>query len=213
MTVPRLVLDTSLFVNPAASRAFGANPTEAFIRFLEFARETDGVEYLMPPSAYAELMHFAEEARVPKALLNVLRLTPPRKHETKLPAIFLYTFVEDMRDRVDRGLRLAERHVREALQAAPPAASPAVPAEKGPRADAEIIGRLRESYRRMLREGTLDSRVDVDLLVLAYETGAFLATADLGAVEWANNLGITVVPHDRVKEFLDEHRRREKNVR
>lgn len=206
MTALRVVLDTSLFVNPAAAHVFGSNPTEAFTRFLELARDIPSVEFHMPPSAYAELMHFADESQIPKALLLIVHQTPPRKHETKVPGIFLYQLVEDTRDRVDRALRLAERHVREAIQMTPPPPR----TEKGPQADAEVIARLRESYRRIMREGTLDSRVDVDLLVLAYEQGALLATADLGVVAWAGNLGVSALPHDRIKDFLEERRSREK---
>ena len=112
-----LVLDTSVFVNPASSAAFGTSPTEALTHFLEIARGRDDVRFLVPPSIYVELMHFAEEAKIPKDLLVRLEQRAPRKHETRVPGMFLYTLVESMRERVDRGLRLAERHVREALQA------------------------------------------------------------------------------------------------
>ena len=207
MSSSSLVLDTSLFVNPAAARVFGATPTEAFTRFLELARETNGLEFLMPPTIYRELMHFAEENRVPKPLLLALRLQPPRKHETCIPAIFVYNLVDDARDRVDRGLRLSERHVREALQMEPPVKEPKGGGRTaGPRADAEAISRLRESYRRIMREGALDSRADVDLLILAYETNGLLASADQGVIDWATELGVAILPHDRLKEFLEQHR-------
>ena len=101
---------------------------------------------------------------------------------------------------MDRALRLAERTVRDALMETPPPA--AAPGEKGPRADAEWIGRLRESYRHIMREGMLDSRPDVDLLLLSYETGATLVSADFGVLDWARELGVETLPHDQLPAFL-----------
>src|SRR5581483_10179357 len=131
----RVVLDTSVFVNPASAAAFGPSPTAALTRFLEQARRIEGVEFLMPPSVYAELMHFAEEKSVPKDLLTTLRQQAPRRHETKVPGIFIYTLVDEIRDRIDRGLRLAERAVRDALYT--PAPPEPARGEKGPRPDAD----------------------------------------------------------------------------
>lgn len=199
----KVVLDTSLFVNPAAAHVFGNNPTSCLISFLEKARLSLGVEFLMPPSIYAELMHFAEENRIPKELLLVLHQTPPKKNEIKIPAIFIYELVESMRDRIDRGLRLAERHAREALMSPAPAQKTHGP---GPKPDSEMIGRLRESYRRIMREGSLDSKADVDLLLLAYESNAILISADQGVLLWAENLGITILPHDQLLAFLNSNK-------
>jgi len=196
----KLVLDTSIFVNPASAAAFGSSPTAALAAFLEQAKQAD-VELLMPPSIYAELMCFAEEAKISKALLLLIHRKPPKKHETRIPGVFIYSLVESMRDRVDRGLRLAERHVRESLQA--PAAQSAA-GDKPVRADAEAISRLRESYRRIMREGMLDSRADVDLLLLAYEVDGLLVSADQGVLSWAENLGISILSYDHLRDFLVE---------
>jgi RNA ligase partner protein len=201
MTAPRvLVLDTSLFVNPASSTAFGGSPTDAFTGFLRIAARLDGVDFLMPPSVYTELMHFAEEPKIPKDLLVRVRQQAPKKNETKVPGIFIHKLVDQMRDRTDRALRLAERTVRDALMETPPPA--AAPGDKGPRADAEWISRLRESYRRIAREGMLDSAADADLLLLSYETGGTLVSADLGVMAWAAELGVETLPYDQFPAFL-----------
>jgi RNA ligase partner protein len=198
-----LVLDTSVFVNPDSGRFFGTDPTSSFQSFLELAQAAASVEIMMPPSVYEELMHFAEEAKIPKKLLLAVHRKPPRKHEIKVPGVFLYQLVEEIRDRTDRGLRLAERVARESIQMTPPPA--AAPGQKGPRADAEVIARLRESYRRIMREGMLDSRADVDMLLLAYETGATLVSADVGVLVWAENLGISMLDFKHLRDFLLEH--------
>src|SRR5947209_7453729 len=133
----QIILDTSIFVNPDSGRYFGSDPTTALTKFLEMAQGTHDLEFMMPPSIYAELMHFAEETRIPKKLLLLIHKKPPKKHEIKIPGVFIYTLVEDMRDRVDRGLRLSERVVRETIQMPPPPSFE--PGHKGPRADAEVI--------------------------------------------------------------------------
>lgn len=194
------VIDTSVFVNPASGQAFGAGPTEALRAFLEMVRQMPAVEICMPPSIHAELMHFVEVDKIPSELLLGLHQKAPRRAELKVPGAFLFDLVEDMRDRVDRGLRLAERHVREALQTA--TQPPAAPGEKAVRPDAEAIGRLRETYRRIMREGALDSRADVDLLLLAYELDGTLVSADQGVVDWADRLGLRILPHSLLKEKL-----------
>jgi RNA ligase partner protein len=146
-------------------------------------------------------MHFADEKLIPKTLLTVVQQRPPKKHELRVPGIFLYTLVDEIRDRTDRGLRLAERHVREAFQAPVPSA-PAAPPNKPIRPDADAISRLRETYRRIMREGMLDSRADVDLLLLAYETSGTLVSADQGALQWANELGVSILPAEQLPSIL-----------
>lgn len=201
----QFVLDTSLFVNPASAQAFGSSPTGAFTNFLELAKKVEGVSFLMPPSIYSELMHFAEEKKISASLLSLIQQKPPKKHEIQVSGFFIYQLVESFRDRVDRGLRLAERHVREALQA-PEAAVPkekkAAPDEI--RADSKLISSLRESFRRMMREGMLDSKADVDLLLLAYETKATLVSADEGVLAWAENLGIEILPYEQLQPCLKD---------
>ena len=198
----QVILDTSVFVNPDSGKFFGSDPTSALNNFLEMAQNIPGYEFLMPPSIYSELMHFADEAKIPKKLLLLIHKRPPKKHEIKIPGVFIYTLVDDMRDRVDRGLRLSERVVRESILMPPPA--PPDPAHRGPRPDAEVIGRLRESYRRIMREGMLDSKADVDLLLLAYETDGLMVSADAGVLAWAENLGISIMAHEHLRDYLTE---------
>lgn len=202
------ILDTSVFVNPASAHQFGPNPTQAFHSFLKMAKEIPDVQFYMPPKIYSELMYFAEESKIPVDLLMVIKKQPPRKFEVKIPGIFIYSLVESMRDRIDRGLRLSERHVREALEKEPPKKEDRKNSARI-REDAEIISRLRESYRRIMREGLLDSKADVDLLLLAYELKANLVSADQGVLDWANDLGIKIFSYDHLLPFLKD---RQKNA-
>ncbi len=182
----RVVLDTSLFVNPDVRRSFAATPTEALEAFLFLAAQIHILEFYMPPSIFEELLHFVEKDRIPKDLLLILNQKPPKKHELKCPAFLLYELIEDIRERVNKGLRIAEKAVRSV-------------AEKSPD---EIIQDLRRKYREALREGIIDSKEDVDLLLLAMELDALLVTADQGLIKWAEKLGIKWLFPEKFKDYL-----------
>jgi len=182
----RVVLDTSLFVNPDARTSLGNTPTEALETFLFLAAQIHILEFYMPPSIFEELLHFVEKDKIPGDLLVILHQKPPKRHELKCPAFLLYELIDDMRERVNKGLRIAEKAVREA--------------EKK-KAD-EIIQDLRRKYREALREGIIDSKEDVDLLLLAMELDALLITADQGLIRWAEKLGIQWLFPEKFKDYL-----------
>ena len=66
----------------------------------------------------------------------------------------------------------------------------------------EIIQDLRRKYREALREGIIDSKEDVDLLLLAMELDALLVTADQGLIKWAEKLGIKWLFPEKFKDYL-----------
>jgi RNA ligase partner protein len=182
----RVVLDTSLFVNPDVRKSFGDTPTEALEGFLFLAAQIHILEFYMPPSIFEELLHFIEKDKIPEDLLVVLHQKPPKKHELKCPAFLLYELIEDIRERVNKGLRIAEKAVRSVE-------------EKNPD---EIIQDLRRKYREALREGIIDSKEDVDLLLLAMELDALLITADQGLIKWSEKLGIRWLFPEQFKNYL-----------
>lgn len=182
----KVVLDTSLFVNPDVRFSLGNTPTEALETFLFLAAQIHILEFYMPPSIFEELLHFVERDKIPGDLLVILHQKPPRKHELKCPAFLLYELIEDMRERVNKGLRIAEKAIRSAEHK-----------------DAEdIIQDLRRKYREALREGIIDSREDVDLLLLAMELNALLITADKGLIKWTEKLGIQWLFPEKFKDYL-----------
>ncbi len=182
----RVVLDTSLFVNPDVRWSLGKNPSEALETFLFLAAQIHILEFYMPPSIFQELLHFVDKDRIPGDLLLILHQKPPKKHELKCPAFLLYELIEDIRERVNKGLRIAEKAVRSAEKKKPD----------------EIIQDLRRKYRDALREGIIDSKEDVDLLLLAMELDALLVSADQGLIHWAEKLGIKWLFPDRFKDYL-----------
>ncbi len=187
----KVVLDTSLFVNPEVRHDFGKTPTEALHGFLEIADQIPSLEFYMPSSIFQELLNFVDEKRIPGRFLAVLNQKSPSKHELTCPAYLLYELVEDMRDRINKGLRIAEKAVRSVGKADGIAAD-----------EREVIQGMRKNYRDALREGILDSKEDVDLILLAKELDALLVTVDYGAIKWAEKLGVRWLLPNKFKDYL-----------
>ncbi|MBI1810804.1 MAG: RNA ligase partner protein [Nitrospirae bacterium] len=181
-----VVLDTSLFVNPEVRESFGRTPTEALEDFLFLASQIPHLEFYMPPSIFEELLNFIEPEKISGDLLVVLQQKPPKKHELTCPAFLLYELIEDMRERINKGLRVAEKAVRGVSKAG----------------EEEIIKDMRRKYREALREGIIDSKEDVDLILLARELDALLVTADQGIIKWAEKFGIKWLVSSKFKEYL-----------
>lgn len=181
-----VVLDTSLFVNPEVRESFGRTPTEALEDFLFLASQIPHLEFYMPPSIFEELLNFIEPEKISGDLLVVLQQKPPKKYELTCPAFLLYELIEDIRERINKGLRVAEKAVRGVSKAG----------------EEEIIKDMRRKYREALREGIIDSKEDVDLILLARELDALLVTADQGIIKWAEKLGIKWLVSSKFKEYL-----------
>ncbi len=98
----------------------------------------------------------------------------------------MYELIEDIRERINKGLRVAEKAVRGA-------------AKEG---EEEIVKDLRRKYREALREGIIDSKEDVDLILLARELNALLVTADQGLIKWAEKFGIEWLISSKFKEYM-----------
>jgi RNA ligase partner protein len=182
----KVVLDTSLFVNPEVRNDFGDSPTEAIKGFLAIAEQIPALEFYMPSSVFRELLNFVDQRKIPGRFLAVLNQKSPSKHELTCPAFFLYELIEDIRDRINKGLRIAEKAVRNA----------------GKADEQELIQGMRKSYREALREGIIDSKEDVDLILLAKELDALLVTVDHGAITWAEKLGIRWLLPSKFKDYL-----------
>jgi len=186
-----IILDTSIFVNPDAHIYFGNTPSEALSNFLDQLKDKKHINCYIPPSVYEELSKFIE--KLPSTQKTILiNKKPPSSYQTPVPAMLVYEFIEEMRSRINKGLRIAEKYTRKGLN------SP-IPTKK--ERNEEIIKKLREEYRIALRGGVIDSKEDFDLVLLAKEMNAYLATSDLGLVKWAGKLGITCINAQELKEL------------
>ncbi|MBU1121714.1 MAG: RNA ligase partner protein [Candidatus Omnitrophica bacterium] len=187
----KIILDTSIFVNPDSRHFFGNKPHEALDNFLSLVKKTNHITCYIPPSVYEELMKFMEKPiSAKKAIL--INKKPPASYKTPIPALFLYEFIEEMRQRLNKGLRIAEKYARKSS-----GGSKTTPHDS-------IIKSLREEYRVALREGILDSKEDFDLILLAYELGAHLSTSDNGLIKWAQKLGIPCLSAEELKEIINQ---------
>ncbi len=190
----KVVLDTSLFVNPEVRADFGETPTEAVEGFLSLAVQIPALEFYMPSSTFKELLNFLDTDKISGDLFTILQQKPPSRLELNCPAILLYEFIEEMRERVNKGLRFAEKAVRNAANGD----------------EKEIIQSLRRNYRDALREGILDSKEDVDLIFLAKELDALLVSVDNGVIKWAEKLGVKWLLPSRFKDYLLSSIKRQK---
>lgn len=173
----KFVIDTSIFTNPETYSILGDTPREAFLKFLEHARTLDNAEFYMPPSVYNELLHFVGEELPPDTEL-LIRLRPPRKYEIKVTGAFLYELIDEIRERINKGLRVAEGAVREITETG---------------RQETTISKLREKYRQALREGIIDSKEDLEIVLLALELDATIISIDYGVRRWAEKLGIRLL--------------------
>lgn len=182
----RVVLDTSLFVNPDIRNDFGNSPTEAIEGFLSLAEQIPTIEFYMPSSIVKELLNFVDIDKLPGSLLTVLHQKSPSLHEMSCPAFLLYELIEDIRGRVNKGLRVAEKAVRDAVRTD----------------ERDVIQSMRKNFREALREGIIDSKEDVDLILLAKELDALLVTVDHGAIKWAEKMGIRWLLPKKFRDYL-----------
>lgn len=184
----KIIIDTSIFTNPDVYQTFGNDPTDALRSFLEIISKLKGPTFYMPQTIYEELLNFVEIKDIQVDLQMLLQQKSPKRYELTVPAFLLYELIEDVRLRIDKGLRVAEAAVR----------------ETSPDTEPEAIANLRKKYRMALREGIIDSKEDVDLILLAKEMDGIMMTADTGIVKWADKLGIRYIDPRMLRSILDK---------
>jgi len=186
----KVVLDTNLFTNPAAYQLWGDGVSQAIDNFIKLAKGGP-VEFLMPPSVYQELGTFFEgyDKKPLDELAGLVTMRSPYVERISIPAGMFYDVVLEIRQRSYKGLRIAEKYLTQAISSK--TADPA-----------PLVAKLRHEYRQALRGGFLDSRPDLDLLFLAYEEKAFLATVDQGLIKWADRFGVKLLSAQSLKAKL-----------
>ena len=113
-----------------------------------------------------------------------------------IPAIIIEEFIMDFRNRIDKGLRVAEKAVRKVEELSH--------GNGEVRADS-LITELRDNYRAALRKGIVDSKEDLDILVLAKELDAGVVTADEGIINWAEKFGLRCVRAENFPPLIEEY--------
>ncbi|MFB6093689.1 MAG: RNA ligase partner protein [Halanaeroarchaeum sp.] len=210
----RFVLDTSLFITEEIRR--DEESLEAAVRRLldlvATARLELNISCAMPPSIFEELGTMLRERDVSDEVFSrldtwVVRKSPDR-YSVTIPADIVYTFIDEMSERVDRGLRVSEEALREVEQLDPEGTTgdpEGAGAEEYMTEADRVLSNMRDKYRRALRQGVLDSREDFDLLILAKELDAGVVTEDRGIISWADEFGLRYVRGGQFPTLLEEY--------
>ncbi len=199
----RFVFDTSAFTNalPFKKSPDNVKFSLELINLIAEARMKLKISCYVPyPAVYQELIlslksRKCKESTIVKVDTWLVKKTPDR-FEIKIPAEILYDYIGTVRDRMNKGLRIAE----EALSAA---------GKKGKSSNGTQVKSLRNKYRVALRQGILDSKEDLDVLLLAKELDAAVVTADEGIKKWAERMGLRLVEArvfpGMIKEYLKRY--------
>ena len=202
----RFVLDTSVFLTDEI-RHEGEDLAGALARLLDLIAEAKlelNISCYIPPSVYEELTGMLDDRAVPpetRSKLNTWLIKKnPDRYGVMIPAELVYEYIDEMADRVNRGLRVSEKAVRKAEESRDETAE-----EDGITAVDRVVSELREEYRSTLRRGVLDSREDFDLLILARELDAGVVTEDTGIINWAEDFGLRYLRGRDFPTLLDEY--------
>ncbi|WP_423792676.1 RNA ligase partner protein [Methanocaldococcus indicus] len=213
----RFCLDTSVFTEPSVRKALGYKTiTELTNRLMDLiaeARVKLNISCHIPyPSVYNELIGFLENENCPKDVIikvdTWLIKKTPNRYEIQMPSEIFYSYIKDLRDRINKGLRIGEEHiiktadlVYEELKKNPDINK----RELLNKILSKTINTFRNKYRAALRVGTLDSAPDLDVLLLAKELDAAVVASDGGIEKWAQKLGLRFVNAVDFPFMLEEY--------
>lgn len=185
----RFVIDTSLFTNPYCYQQFAAEPQAAVAVFAALAARAQA-EFYMPTAVYDELRKMRELGPAEADFERVVKIRSPRRLNLSIPGELLYEFIDEVRLRIDRGLRIAEAWTRRA-------------GADGDSDQGVYITKLRQQYREAMRQGLIDSKEDVDLFLLAFELDGVLVSADAGLKKWADRAGVKLINALNLRKILE----------
>jgi RNA ligase partner protein len=185
----QFILDTSLFTNPNVYSQFDTDPQKALTSFVELALASQA-QFFMPYSVYEELLTMRDLAENVGIFQAAVHLRSPRRYNLMIPSGILYELIDEVRLRIDKGLRIAEEWTKRA-------------GGLGEEPTETLITKLRERFRATMRQGIIDSTEDMDGLLLAYELDGVLVSADEGLKTWANKAGIKLLDCRHFKATLE----------
>jgi RNA ligase partner protein len=122
----------------------------------------------------------------------------PNRYEVKIPAAIFYEYIISVRQKINRGRRLAEDFILEA-------SAIGKASEKLEEDTANLISKFRDKYRTVMRQGLLDSAPDLDVLLLAKELEAGVVSSDIGIKKWSEKLGLRFVEASKFPRMLKEY--------
>ncbi len=195
----RYVLDTTAFTDARLVSQFGGSIADAANQLAELTsigRLRLNISCYMPPSTFNELKKFLLENKctvrdIDQVEAWVVRKSPDR-YSVLLSSQVIYEYVSDVRDRLDQGMDIVRRAIKEGIKRT----EENLLKKDGvnPKDLEKSIARTYEDkYRQRMRRGVLDSLPDIDTLILAKELGAGIVSADKGIKAWTERMGIRFV--------------------
>jgi len=162
--------------------------------------------YIPYPTVYAELVSFLKRHKCDEEIFIKLDTwlvkKTPNRYEVKIPAIIFYEYVSTMRQKINKGRKIAEEFIWESSAVAVKFADNR---EELEREVGNLISKFRDKYRTALRQGILDSAPDLDVLLLAKELEAGVVSSDAGIRRWSERLGLRFVEASKFPRMLKEY--------
>ncbi|MCK9151740.1 RNA ligase partner protein [Methanobacterium alcaliphilum] len=210
----RFVLDTTAFTDNQLRDKLGDGElnksVDSMLDLIARSRIKLNISCHMPPITYKEFSDYMSRYECPESVMVkaetwIVKKTPNR-YDTQIPSEIFYEYVHDMRERMNKGMKISETAIWEASVESMVMTSRG---EKKSKVEIEIIGKaikdFRKKYRAALRKGTLDSAPDLDVLLLAKELGAGVVAADEGIKVWAERLGLRFLNANSFPKMLKEY--------
>lgn len=199
----KYVLDTSAFLtNYIRDNESLESAVRGLLETIKEATREEDMEFYMPPSTFAELREILRDNDVEDETIEKLEAwvtkKSPSRYEVEVPGEAVADFIEDMRDRINKGLRDAEKAVREVEDTEEPD-------KEHYTSEDVVISDLRDKYKETMRKGILDSREDLDMILLSREIDATIVTEDKGVISWAEDFGVSYVKGRKFPSVLEEY--------
>ena len=162
--------------------------------------------YIPYPTVYTELVSFLKRHKCDEEVFIKLDTwlvkKTPNRYEVKIPAMIFYEYVSTMRQKINKGRKIAEEFIWESSAIAVKYAENREELEKEV---GNLISKFRDKYRNALRQGILDSAPDLDVLLLAKELEAGVVSSDQGIRKWSERLGLRFVEASKFPRMLKEY--------
>lgn len=199
----RYVLDTSAFLtNYIRDDESMESAVKGLLQTIEEATRQEEIEFYMPPSTFSELREILRSNDVEDETMEMLEAwitkKSPSRYEVSVPGEVVAEFIEDMRDRVNKGLRDAEKAIRDVEETEEPD-------KEHYTSEDVVVSDLRDKYKETMRKGILDSREDLDMLLLSREIDATLVTEDKGVINWAQDFGVSYIKGRNLPNVLEQY--------
>lgn len=186
------ILDTNILFNMEAKLGLGKSTKEILnnlIKILPLAQKCQEA-ILVPPAIVQEMESFFDnqENSLLKIFLGFATVQSPAIHDIYISGDIFNALVDDYRSRAFLGMKVSEEEIIKTSEVF--MGREVLPQKEFQMTVGKIISNLRNRYRNATRTGTIDSRADFDLIMLAKETQGFLVTTDDGVTCWARKIGV-----------------------